>query len=238
VSKLTAGTDRPLVIAHRGGAGPHSENSIAAFENAVALGADMIELDVRCTKDGHLIVAHDPDLRGSPISGLTEQAISATGSGRPPFLAEVVARLGNRIALDIEIKESGYEQAVIAAVHTLAPGLLVLSSFRSEVVATVRQRAPHLSAGLICSPRTPAVTSLRLAREVGATHLVLHRRRAGPRALIAAGNWGLKVFVWTVNDPRDLVRFMADPGISGVVTDRVAEALAALPGDSGRAAEQ
>ncbi len=225
MSKLTAGSGRPLVIAHRGGFGPDPENSIAAFENALALGADMIELDVRPTRDGRPVVAHDPELRGRPISSLTAEEITATAHCAPPFLAEVVARLGGRIALDVEIKESGCEREVIAAVGALSPDLLVLSSFRAEVVRRARQLAQHLPAGLICSPRTAGATSIRMAVEAGATHLVLHRRRAGPRALAKARKSGLAVFVWTVNDSQDLARFFSDPAISGVVTDRVAEAL-------------
>ncbi|MGO4888057.1 glycerophosphodiester phosphodiesterase [Anaerobacillus sp. MEB173] len=52
--------DRPLVIAHRGGAGLAPENTLAAFENAKKLGADAIEFDIHMTKDGHLVVIHDP----------------------------------------------------------------------------------------------------------------------------------------------------------------------------------
>ena len=65
--------NRPLVVAHRGASGAAPENTMAAFERAVEMGADMIELDVHATKDGHIVVIHDAvlnrttrgDVRGS-----------------------------------------------------------------------------------------------------------------------------------------------------------------------------
>ena len=66
---------RPLVFAHRGGAALAPENTLAAFDNGVALGADGIELDVRASRDGRVVVHHDETLdRTTPLRGPVERA--------------------------------------------------------------------------------------------------------------------------------------------------------------------
>ena len=85
------------------------ENTIAAFTNAIDVGADMIEFDVRRTRDGELIAFHDAVVGGgAPVSGLTRDEIEAAAGVRPPLLAEVLRACAGRIRLDVELKEDGY----------------------------------------------------------------------------------------------------------------------------------
>ena len=93
-----------LVIAHRGASGraapsAPAENTLEAFEAAIALGADMIELDVRRTRDGHLVVFHDARVKTVPTGSLPYEALKVKGTAsRPPFLSDVLAsrRTGSR----------------------------------------------------------------------------------------------------------------------------------------------
>ncbi|MGZ6693817.1 MAG: glycerophosphodiester phosphodiesterase family protein [Solirubrobacteraceae bacterium] len=86
-----------MVIAHRGAWGPAApsapaENTLEAFEAAIALGADMIELDVRRTRDGQLVVFHDARVKTVPTGLLRYEALRSKGTtSRPPRLAEVLA---------------------------------------------------------------------------------------------------------------------------------------------------
>jgi glycerophosphoryl diester phosphodiesterase len=179
-----------LVIAHRGAWDPAPQNSLEAFERAIAIGADMIELDVRRTRDGVLIVQHDP-VEDEP-----------TG----PTLAEALGLTSNRIRVDVEVKEPGYADQVVAM---LDPAQHLLTSFHDEVVADAKRRAPALRTGLLVPGR--ADTTLARARAAGADYLVL--QQSLPDA-------PLPILVWTVNDPPAIGRYLADPAVAGIITDR------------------
>jgi glycerophosphoryl diester phosphodiesterase len=144
-----------LVIAHRGawGAGL-AENTLAAFERAIELGCDMVELDVRRDADGVLVVAHDPP----------------EAAGEPPRLAEALELCRGRIMVDVELKETG---CVHEALALLDPNECLLSSFHEEVVRQARELAPRLRTGLIVD-RAPS-------GDAGADYLVLERNLR-PRA--------------------------------------------------------
>ena len=92
-----------LVIAHRGAWGPAApsapaENTLEAFEAAIALGADMIELDVRRTRDGRLVVFHDARVKTVPTGSLRYHALTAKGTkSRPPLLQDVLELTKDRI---------------------------------------------------------------------------------------------------------------------------------------------
>jgi len=81
---------RAIVAAHRGVATGAAENTIDAFTNAISVGADMVEFDVRRTRDGALIAFHDADVNGAPVGSLTRDDIAAVTGVRPPLLTEVL----------------------------------------------------------------------------------------------------------------------------------------------------
>ena len=102
---------RPLVIAHRGASGERPENTLPAYELAVAQGADMIEIDLHRTRDAAVVITHDESLVGLGGRGeiadasLAEvRALDAGGGERVPVLAEVLDRFGSRIAVNLELK--------------------------------------------------------------------------------------------------------------------------------------
>jgi len=104
---------RPLVIAHRGvhttGA---TENTLQAFEAAVELGADMIELDVRRTGAGELAVMHDHRLGEVTLDSCSLDEFEQRTGFRPPLFTDVLAWAESRIGLDVELKEDGYAEQV------------------------------------------------------------------------------------------------------------------------------
>jgi glycerophosphoryl diester phosphodiesterase len=127
---------RAMVAAHRGVAAGAAENTLAAFTNAIDLGADMIEFDVRATRDGELIAFHDAQAGGVPVGRLSRDGIEAAVGVRPPLLAEVLATCAGRIKLDVELKEDGYVPGVMAALRAgFDPAELVVTSFLPAVAA-------------------------------------------------------------------------------------------------------
>jgi glycerophosphoryl diester phosphodiesterase len=147
--------DRPWIVAHLGARGRAPQNSIQAFEDAVSLGCDAVEFDVRRTSDGRLVVVHDARIGGRSVAASDHGELQARmGHERPPALEEVLERLAGRIAVDIELKEDGYvELAMELIARWLAPDQYVITSFIDDVLDAARRAVPDVRSGLLLHPR-------------------------------------------------------------------------------------
>ncbi len=216
-----------LVIAHRGAHGPGvPENSLAAFERAIELGADMIELDVRRTRDDRLIVVHDHAVDGAPVAELTHDELATRAGARPPLLAEVLELCAGRIGLDVECKEDGYVERIAAE---LAPvqargDELVVTSFIDQVLAQMHRMQPPLRTGLLIAWSTDGV--LERAVACGAGDIAAPSLLASGRLLRAASAAGLGCLVWSFEPDKDDA-LLRDGRVRGVITDDVPAAIAA-----------
>ena len=219
----------PLVIAHRGAWDPAPQNSIAAFERAVELGADGVELDVRRTADGRLVVAHDQRIGVTPVGRLTaEQLRERLAPGQAPDLDDVLAVLSpHRALVDVELKEDGYIGDAMAVVaRRLTPDRYVVTSFLDAVLPQVRAAVPEARTGLLLAARRPARTLERRVEQVAPDFLALHTTLARNGLLELAARRGLPAWVWTVNEPRLLRTLLADPRVQAIITDRPRDAVA------------
>ena len=235
-----------MVAAHRGVAAGAAENTIAAFTNAIEVGADMIEFDVRRTSDGELIAFHDASVGGTPVSGLTRAGIEAAAGVRPPLLADVLRTCAGRIRLDVELKEDGYVADVMAVLRAgFDPAQLVVTSFLPAVVAQAKESFPEVSTGLLVGEdRSPfdLVGRLRelypvdLARRVRADYLAPHYRLARLGVLRRAAAAGLPCLLWTVNSPALIRRYATDPRVAAIITDVAAQAVSIVAGAGAGAA--
>ena len=231
-----AGVSRAMVAAHRGVATGAAENTIEAFTNAIAVGAYMIEFDVRMTRDGELIAFHDARVNGMPTGTLTRDEIESATGVRPPLLAEVLRVCAGLIKLDVELKEDGYEPAVMAALKAVMdPGEFVVTSFLPTAIARSKTAFPEVKTGLLIggSARWAGMpTSLRelypvdLARRVHADYLAPHYSLAQFGTVRRAAAAGLPCLLWTVNADEDIRVFAADPRVAAIITDRAERALA------------
>lgn len=222
----------PLVIAHRGASEQARENTLESFERAIAIGADAIECDIRRTACGTIVVHHDPVVEGStmPIALQDYREVrrrAANAGYEIPTLDQAVAMCAGRIALDIELKESGYEEAVVAQVlDRYSADHAIFKSFRDSTVARVRQIDSALQAGLLIgAPRSVALRSR-------VRDLTIERRLANCGATFVAPHWGrlrfgfvrkmralaLPIIVWTVDRPA-MARLLAQKGVAGIVTN-------------------
>jgi len=221
---------RCLIVAHRGVWGldapsAPADNTLAAFEAAIELGADMIELDVRRTRDGRLVVFHDARVRTVPISSLRYEALRIKGTHeRPPLLEDVLTLTKDRIALNLEVKEAGYVGETIALLRRFGLGRCLLSSFLDQVVVEAKALAPELRTGLLVATGFRRALTTRLPAS-NADCLCLHRRLADAAALASATEAGITCVVWTVNTPRAMDRYLSHPAVEAMITDRPALAL-------------
>lgn len=234
---MNDGASLPLVIAHRGASRDAPANTPAAFEAAIALGADAVELDVRRTADGVLVVHHNASRRGVPLTLLTYSALVRRSRHEPPRLDTVLELCAGRIALDIEVKEPGYEAEVIEAASRRFPrDRLLYTSFEGSVISTIRRLDPSARCGLLLGPgrlrsRTQRYEGLPfdLAERCGADLLAVHQwlaplrrrsRRVPETGLLAeAQARGFPMMVWTVDGPQRLRAYLADARVAGIITD-------------------
>ena len=208
-------------VAHRGAWGKAPQNSLQALEDAIALGCEMAEIDVRGTRDGHLVVVHDARVRGVPVAAQDLDELRARMEpGQAPLLEEMVELAAGRIALDVELKDGWVAPALATLGARLEPESYVVTSFLDEAVTQAGRAEPGVRTGLLVRPgRPPRRLEARL-QKTGASLLGLPAALARAGLLAWAANRDLASFVWTVNDQRSLRSLLADQRVAAVITDR------------------
>jgi glycerophosphoryl diester phosphodiesterase len=229
----------PLAIAHRGGAGLAAENTLEAFARSYALGLRCLETDVRITADGQLVAFHDATLRrvtgvGGRVSRHTlEQLVQMPVLGGQPVLplpALLAAHPDCRFIIDVKDRESIPALAQLLVESGAADRVCAAGAWDSWLLALRHRVGPELTTALSWRALTRLVTSSRTARRLvgsdpGAgcyAHVPLRLGRFPVFAddLVArAHDAGIKVIVWTVNEPASMHRLL-DCGVDGVITDR------------------
>lgn len=221
----------PLVFAHRGGAGLAPENTIEAFDRAMALGVDGLELDVRLSRDGIVVVHHDATLERTtslegPVAVRTADELAAV---KIPTLAAVLARYADtRVIIELKLNSRALAEAVVRDVCDAgAQSRACLGSFGRRVLRTVRALDPSLATSAAreevrwalyrswCrAPRRSApYGGYQIPELAGRTRVVT------PRFVRDAHAAGLQVQVWTVDDEEDARRLL-DWGVDALITDR------------------
>ena len=203
--------NRPLLLGHRGARAEKSipENTLASFDLALADGCDGFEFDVRLTVDGQAVVCHDATTRGLRIAESSAQDLTL------PQLGEVLTRYQRTAFLDIELKVAGLENITANLLHNLVPARgFVVSSFLPEVLRAVHDLDATVPLGLICETRAQLSHWHRLPVEYVIPHYKLVRQDSVARIKTS----GKKIFVWTLNLPADMKRFLKW-GVDGIISD-------------------
>ena len=242
------GQDKPatLLAAHRGGALLWPENSLLAFRNAVALGADFIEFDVHLSKEGEVVVVHDPTLdrttSGSgPVRDRTVAELRAlrlrdrTGAlteEAVPTLDEVVAVAAKgkrRMLLEIKVNASrarypGIEEKVLAILdrHDMAASTVVMS-FDAPTWRRLRELRPDVATCALYSAgslgRTSLQAELETLRAAGVRLIGVEHTAVDVAAVAQARAAGIEIGAWTVNDAAGMKR-QIDAGAAILITDQ------------------
>jgi glycerophosphoryl diester phosphodiesterase len=227
-----------LKIAHRGAAGTRPELTRPAFDRALELGVDMIELDVQLTRDGELVVLHDRELgRTVAARGLVREHALAElraldagtwyaleyAAARVLSLAEVIALVAGRAALNVEIKSPEPDWRATARVLLdllAATGRAedtIVSSFELGALACVRERAAAARLGVLWHS-ADLDAMWRRAEALAATSVHPQWSLIDAPLIAAARERGLAVIAWTVNEPEAIAHLVA-LGVDGIISD-------------------
>jgi glycerophosphoryl diester phosphodiesterase len=230
-SKRGADKTKKLIIAHRGAPSYAKENTINSFKKAMALGADMIEFDVRRTKDNVFIVYHDGFIQGKPINEWTYKEIRKIARDQGfdlPTVEEVLKWSKGRIKLDVELKEEGYEKGIVELLSKyFKEDQFVITSFNDSSLKSIKDHYPDIKVGLLLGKfRAPLLTriseffSTKRHQKAKADFLVAHWKLLRFGFLERAQRSRKPVFVWTVNDEEMMWKLLNDRRVYAIITDK------------------
>jgi glycerophosphoryl diester phosphodiesterase len=220
---------RPVVIAHRGASHYYHENTREAFLAAVNMKAEMMEFDVRRTADGVFVIHHDPDFDGRKIRGMTESEIrgrSGDAGYTIPTMVEILDLCAGKIPLDIELKESGYEEQVLNEIlEVIEPDQFIITSVHDSAIRKVKDLRPDVRTGFILSshPRWQLLTKLypgRKAKQAGADVLVVSNKLLKVGFLSTTQDLGYPIWVYTVNERHEFWKLVREERVTAIFTDR------------------
>ncbi len=204
-------SSRPLVIAHRGAAHRCPENTAAAFEAAIRMGADGIECDVRLSADGVPVVVHDRTLERTAgsrgrVSGFTLDQLKRldAGSGeRIPTLAETLELCRGRALMCIEFKSVESVDPVLRILEGEDPAAFILCSFMPRALKACAATRPDIPSLLITGSRNPnpfvrwrEAFPLPAIRRAGARGLSCHHGLLSPGRVNKVRKAGFGLVVW------------------------------------------
>lgn len=233
----------PWVLGHRGARAEAAENTVSAFKRAIALGAHGVELDVRLAADGIPVVIHDStlarttredgavaDLRSDVLAGIAagDAAHALLGDVSIPRLSEAFAALPRGAVCNVELKSTAHtgrrhENAVLRAMSAHRGRLrFIVSSFDPRALWRARALDPSVRLGYLVQNTWAGVAGFGLLAKRYGLHAIHPADALVDRAMVGLAHLaGLRVHVWTVNDPvraRQLARW----GVDAVITDDVA----------------
>jgi glycerophosphoryl diester phosphodiesterase len=234
------------IVAHRGVPDIHPENTIPAFERAIELGADSVELDVRLSSD-HIpmvyhyfyldVIAAAPgtiydytceQLRNVPIIGK-----NGIDKYQIPTLMEVLEIIGGRMGLEIEIKGPEPESAIIVA-RTLSDHKRIwetieVASYEPLLLRNFQMECPNIPTDFIFPRSEPwmkmdvvTYTAIQRARQAGARAVHLHPTQITSEVVDKAGKYNIEIHTWDINDEQTL-KAVADLNIPKICTDNFQE---------------
>jgi len=221
----------PLVFAHRGANSFAPENSLQAFEEALKINCDGIEMDVRCTGSGDLVIFHDRNLQrmtggnGNIQQMNLDQILGYYLAGNPkykiPTLEEALDLIQDKAIINLEVKRefarsNGFEDKIIKILSDFKLlENIIISSFNPLVLKKFALKAPYLHLGFVYRNRTQKL--MTLGTSLKSLHINFHM--LSKRYLNAMQAKGYNIFPWTVDRLNDMKQ-LVEMGVDGIITNR------------------
>jgi glycerophosphoryl diester phosphodiesterase len=231
-----AGAGRAAVSAH----GPRA-GTLEAYARALETGAEYVEFDIRRTADGELAAFHNEDTpRGERLGDIGYAALCEQAGYEVPRVADVMALIAGKATGHLDLKDTGGEEAVVEmALDVLGAGNFVVTTLEDTSVTAVKARFPAVPAALSLgrdmagrpwpdrlATRGRELLPMRRLRACGADWAAVNRRLARLGVLAQCHRAGIKTMVWTVDEDAEMRRWLADPRVTVLITNRPADAVA------------
>ena len=209
---------RVLKIGHRGSAGHAPENTLGAIHKGIALGVDFIEIDVRRTADGALVILHDETVNRTTdgkgrIDRLSLQKIQTLSAGNGeiiPTLEDALKAVAGRAGVLLELKVHGVAQQAVETVRRIGfTDPVIYASFLHDELTQIRTFAPNAPLMALFG---------RLPVRHRASHVGLRHDTATHRLVDACHRAGLLVCIYTADNPRDIHHGLS-LGVDGVISN-------------------
>ena len=219
-----------LRIAHRGASGKNPENTLLSFKEALETDPDMIEIDIRCTKDKHVVVIHDATVDRTTngkgkVKDYTLEDIQKLDAGKGekiPTLEEVLKYVRGKAQVNIDVKERAAVLPTIQAIKTVVKqGLytydsFLISAFNPLILRDFQRQ--HFPVPLALNFSFFPDMFMLVSHLFNFEHIKPHRRVLKKRYITQAHKRGWKVIVWTINKPKDIEK-MKKLGVDGIISD-------------------
>ncbi len=214
---------------HRGDSGHVLENTLLSFASAIEAGADAIEMDLRLSKDGKVVIHHDSHIHFHSLSNLTLEELKPIPTLEEVFELVLNHPKGKRVRLNLEIKREPEDLPNILAEQIVNlvnkwqfSSRVYYSSFDLEVLAEVRKREKKARLLYLYSSESPLSAASQLQVEILGPDEALLKKREDIQFL---KQQGFRVIAWTVNKP-DRWKELIEWGIDGIITDYPQELIA------------
>ncbi|MFI6517387.1 glycerophosphodiester phosphodiesterase [Spirillospora sp. NPDC050679] len=215
------------ISAHR-----RDEAGLDGLRAAARSGAEYVEIDVRRTGDGHLVVHHDAALAGLPLSRLPYGRLEDL-AGRPvPLVADAMRLIAGRARGHLDLKEHGCEhEAVALGLEAFGAGEFVVTTREVSSLQRIKKAFPEVTTalsvgrGVFERGAVGDLAPLRVVRESGADMVAVNHRLARAGVLRQCARAGFPAMVWTVNAEPLMRRFLHDPRVAVLITDHPETAL-------------
>ena len=216
------------IISHRGRTSRKSaDNTLASVNDAIELKVEMVEVDIRQTKDSQIVCFHDPDIEGELIRDLDYSEIIEKDS-QIPTLEQVLWSAKGKIGIEIELKEPGYELEVVSITRDYFNyDKFVLKSFHPQVVERVKEIDQKIFAGLLVGSAF-SLEQLFFTLKEAFTSTNFKQTNAdfiSPYYKIFEAGWfsrftrnNVPIQVWTVNDVES-IRTLINQQVHSIITD-------------------
>ena len=219
-----------IVIGHRGAMGHETENTLASIKRALALGVDMIEVDVFKIKSGEIVVFHDNTVdRLTDGKGKIEdydwsdlQRLNLKGDHKIPLLTEILDVIDLKVPLNIELKGAGTATDVNTIIQNYVEKKgwnlddFLISSFDREELKAMRRLNGKIQIGVLTED--DPLEAIAFALELKAVSINPNFRKLVPKILKTLTMNGFKVYTWTVNHKTD-IDYMRKIGVNGIFTN-------------------
>jgi len=213
------------VVGHRGARHLAPENTIAALEAALKHGVDEIEIDVRVTKDGHVVLNHDPLVRtrDGKTYATASHSLEELQEHKPdmPTLAEAIRAVDRKVPLMIEVKAKEPIEPIVEVLERFLSGGwqtsdFILGSFSQKTLRALHEALPEVE--LVVIELFSGLRAIHRARQVEATKISLNHHFLWFAAVANMRRKKYELYTWTLNNPKKARRW-AKFGLDGAVTD-------------------